>query len=243
MNGRTQKVFVGILLLITAAALIFYGMGYGASVFGMPIYKLLIGVMLVAWMFSKIFFGNSLRERLKIFYPLAFLFMVLETEISHWAGLPDENIVNNGIVFLSAFLATIAINCIVPKKNRKNHLFGFRKNDRLYNGFESVDSNRLSSNTVFIDAAQIKKSYVKNTLGETNIYYQNTDNLTYEDEFILDISNCMGETDIHVPADWVVTSKMRNSMGEVEVRKNNGNGARLTVTGNNTMGETNIVSP
>lgn len=243
MNGRIQKVFVGILLLIAAAALIFYGMGYGASIFGMPIYKLLISVTLVAWTVAKIAFSNSLRERFKIFFPLAFLFMVLETEISHWAGLPDENIVNNWLVLLSATLATIAINFIVPKSNRKNHLFTLRKSDRLYNGFESVDSNRLSSNTVFIDAEQIKKSYVKNLLGETMVYYQNTDNLTCEDELILDISNCMGETDIHVPADWVVTSKIRGSMGEVNVRSNSGNGARLTVTGSNTMGETNIVSP
>ena len=243
MTGRIQKIFIGILLLVASVALIFYGMGYGTSMFGMPIYKLLIGAAIVAWIIAKIFFGKSLRERFRIFFPLALLFMLLEKEIAVWCELPNDDFLNNWLVLFSALLATVAINFIIPKKKRADRFFKFRKTDRLYNGFESVDNNSLSTNTVFIDAEQIKKSYVKNRLGETTVYYQNTYNLSSDEEFLLDISNSMGETIVHVPADWMVTNKVRNSLGDVSVRESNGNGAKLTVTGNNLMGDTQIVSP
>ncbi len=243
MTGRVQKVFIGVLLLIAAVAMIFYGMGFGASLFGMPIYKLLIGSVIVAWIISKVFFGKSLRERFRIFFPLAFLFILLEKEIAKWCGMPNDDFLNNWLVIFAALLASVAINFIIPKKKRTDKFFGLRKTDRLYNGFESVDNNSLSTNTVFIDAEQIKKSYVKNSLGATSVYYQNTDNLTSEDEFFLDISNSLGETDIHIPADWMVTNKIRNSLGDVSVRESDGNGAKLTITGSNSLGDTNVVSP
>lgn len=244
MKNRVGRIFGGILLLITAAALIFYGMGYGASFFGMPIYKLLLSAVLVAWIIAKVLFSNSLRERFKIFFPLAFLFMVLESEISRWASLPDENIVNNWLLLLAALLANIAIDCIIPKnKTVKGHFFGIGGSNHSHGDFESFDTNNLSSNTVYIDADKIKKSFIKNRLGETTVYYQNTDIASPDETLELNINNLMGETDVHVPADWVVTNKMQCVMGEVHIRNNAGNGIRLNVTGSNTMGETNIVSP
>lgn len=244
MKNRVGRIFCGILLLIAAAALIFYGMGYGADFFEMPIYKLLFGAVLIACITAKVLFSDSLRERFKIFFPLAFLFMLLEPEISHWANLPDENIVNNWLVLLAAVLANIAVDCIVPKrKNIKSHFFGICGNNHSQHNHETFDTNNLSSNMVYIDANKIKKSYIKNRLGETVVYYQNTDIASPDEPLTLEINNLMGETDVHVPADWVVTNNMQCVMGEVYIRPNTGDGIKLTVTGSNKMGETNIVSP
>ena len=243
MKGKISKIFIGILLLLSAVALVVYGIGYEAAIFQIPIYKLLIGAVIVAWIISKICFGSTLRERLKIFLPLAFLFMVFEKEIAAWANLPNENIINNWLVILAALLANIAVIFIFPKKVLKNHSMRFGRQNHIQDAFESNDTNSFSSNTVYIDAASIKKSYVKNSFGETTVYYQNTDLITENENLELNINNSFGETDVHIPADWVVTNQMHCVLGEVNTRKNTGNGVRLTITGNSKFGETNISSP
>ena len=241
--GKITKIFIGILLLLSAIALIFYGIGYEAAVFQIPIYKLLVGAVFVAWIIAKMIFSSTLRERFKIFLPLAFLFMVFEKEIANWANLPDENIINNLLIILAALLANIAVIFIFPKKVLKNRSTTFGRKNHFQDAFESNDTNSFSENTVYIDAASVKRSYIKNSFGETTIYYQNTDLIAENEIFELDINNSFGETDVHIPADWVVTNRMQCILGEMNTRKNTGNGVRLTITGSSKFGEINIVSP
>ena len=245
MKSHATKIFWGILLLITAAALIFYGMGYGASILGIPMYKMLLSIALVSWILAKIIFSSSLREHFKIFFPLGLLFMLLETEIAHWFDRP-ENIVNNWAVLVAAILADIAISIIIPSKNHKrlftvNGTFNGETEHSGYGTAESCDKNRFSSSTVYIDASKTTKSYVENKLGETNVFYQNSDMADPDTIYELTVINRMGETTVHVPNDWVIVNEMVCAMGEINVRENTGNGNKLFLRGKNQMGETNIV--
>lgn len=225
MKHTAKQVFWGILLLLTAAALIFYGSGYGAEVLGIPLYKLIFTIVLAAWILAKMLFSDSLRERFKIFFPLALVFMVLETEISHWAGLADENIVNNWLVLLAAILADTAINFIIPKRTEKGH------------------SNRFSSTTHYIDANETKKSCVYNRMGDSTVYYQNTELADKSVPLELNISNKMGNITVHIPADWNVVDKIHTNMGNIEIRQGTGGGITLILTGENKMGNIEIKSP
>lgn len=247
MKTHAEKIFWGILLLITAAALIFYGMGYGASILGIPMYKMLLSIALVSWILAKIIFSNSLREHFKIFFPLGLLFMVLEAEIAHWLNRP-EDIINNWAVLAAAILADIAIGILIPSKNKHykksftvNGNFGGETEHSGYGAEESFDKNRLSGSTVYIDASKTTKSYVENKIGETNVFYQNTDIADPGKVYELTVINQMGETNVHIPGDWVVVNEMSCAMGEINVRENRGNGARLILRGKNQMGETNII--
>ena len=125
MKQKASKICWGILLLLTAAALVLYGIGESKGIFGMPMHKMLFAIVLSAWIISKILLSDSLRERLKIFFPLGLLFMVLETEIAKWAGLPSEEIINNWIVLLASILADIAITVLIPRGKSKGKHFNF----------------------------------------------------------------------------------------------------------------------
>ena len=242
MKNSVHKIFWGLLLLLSAAALIFYGIGGEAGFFGIPLYKLLLGLILVSWIVSKVFFSNTLRERFKIFFPLAFLFMLFEPEIADYIRYNDENIINNWLLLLAALLANIAMTVIIPKKSRKSYSkSGFRSESYGFGEYESYDKKQFSDSVIYIDASITTKSYVKNTCGETNVYYQNSDRAVENVVYTLTVENSMGETNVHVPADWVVKNEMSCFLGEINTRKNPQGDVKLIIRGENNLGETNIL--
>ena len=242
MKNSVHKIFWGLLLLLSAAALIFYGIGGEAGFFGIPLYKLLLGLILVSWIVAKVFFGNTLRERFKIFFPLAFLFMLFEPEIADYLRYHDENIINNWLLLLAALLANIAMTVIIPKKNRKSCSKSGNRCERYgFGEYESYDKKQFSDSVIYIDASITTKSYVKNTCGETNVYYQNSDRALENVVYTLTVENSMGETNVHVPADWVVKNEMSCFLGEVNTRKNPQGEVKLLLRGENNLGETNIL--
>lgn len=242
MKRTVHKIFWGLLLLLSAAALIFYGIGGETGVFGIPLHKLFFGLVLVSWIIAKIFFSDTLRQRFKIFFPLAFLFMLFEPEIASLAGLSEENIINNWLVLLAALLANSAMTVIVPKKKYKSFSkSGFKSESYGFGEPEGYDKNYFSEKTVYIDASKTVKSVVVNKFGETNVYYQNADYALHDTVYELTVENGMGETNVHVPADWVVKNEMTCILGEVNTRENPQGDLRLIIRGENKMGETNII--
>lgn len=223
MKSTIKKAFWGVLLLLTATALIIYGMGIGPEAFGMPLYKLIFSAVLAALIVSKIIFSDTVRERFKIFFLLALLFMLLETEIAAWANLPDENIINNWFVLIAGIVADKAFNFLIPKRTKKEH------------------SNRFSNAVHYIDASKTSKSSVYNRMGNTEVYYQNAELADPSVELELEISNKMGNTSVYVPSDWVVDNKISNHMGNVEVRENTGCGITLVLKGTNKMGNVEVI--
>ncbi len=225
MKNTIKRAFWGILLLLTAVALILYGAGVGTEMLEMPLYKFILSLVVAAWLLKKIIFSDNLRERFKVFFPLALLFMILESEIAAWADLPDENIVNNWFVLMAALVADSAFNFIIPNKSKKGH------------------SNRLSSSVHYIDASKTTSSWVHNRMGDSTVYYQNTEFADREVELELNLSNKMGNITVHVPEDWIVIDKMSNNMGNIEIRESTGGGITLVIKGENKMGNTEVVSP
>lgn len=225
MKSQVKRVLIGILLLITASALIFYGAGMGANVFGMPLYKLLLSIALLGWLLCKVLFKSSLRERLSLFIPLALLFMLLEPEIASWCSLGKADIIDNWFVIMAAIVAEGALCFIIPKSKHKG------------------PSNRLSSATHYIDAKETKRNWIKNRMGDTSVYYQNTEIVEADIPLELTLDNKMGNISVYVPSDWIIVNKINNNMGNIEIRENIGNGVTLTVLGNNKMGNIEITSP
>ncbi len=223
MKNTVKKGFWGILLLLTAAALIVYGAGIGPEIFGMPLYKFIFSIILAAWVIAKIIFSDTLRERFKLFFPIALLFMLLETEIADWAKLPDENIVNNWFVILASIIANCAFNLLIPGRTKKEH------------------SNRFSNAVHYIDVSKTTKSNVYNRMGNTEVYYQNTELADPAVELELNLSNKMGNISVYVPSDWTVVDKISNNMGNVEIREGTGEGITLVLRGENKMGNIEVI--
>ena len=223
MKNTIKKAFGGVLLLLTAAALIVYGAGIGPEIFGMPLYKFIFSIILAAWIIAKLIFSDTLRERFKLFFPIALLFMLLETEIAAWAKLTDENIINNWFVLLAAVIADSAFTLLIPKRTKKEH------------------SNRFSNATHYFDVSKTTKSNVYNRMGNTEVYYQNAELADPAVELELTVSNKMGNVSIYVPTDWIVEDEISNHRGNVEIRENTGCGIRRILKGENKMGNIEVI--
>ena len=235
---KSDKIFWGVLLLITAVALIFYGMGYGTELFGLPIYKLLLAIVLITKILSKLIRLDTTR----LFFCIGLLFMLLETEISGWMGLADENIISNWIVLVAAIIADIAIGMIFPKSKKDGMHFKRKDGDiHIGNGGGFDSSETFENATHYIDASKHTYSCFKNKMGNIHIYYQNTDLVEPGSEFHLELYNKMANMIIHVPHDWNVTNNIETKMGNTDIRSNFGNKVKLTLTGENKMGNIRVL--
>ncbi len=225
MKDRGHKIFWGVLLLLSAIVLVLYGMGFGGEAFGIPLYKIILGIVIFAFTLSRIIFGTNLRERLRIFTLLSLLFWVFEKEIGLAAGYPDGEIINNMILLVAGILADSAVSLLVPKKKIKGHF------------------NKLSSATHYIDVSKNTQSFIENKMGDSAIFYQNTDLVPLNTVVELTIDNKMGNISIHIPDTWVVDSKVVSKMGAIQVRPNTGNYVTFILKGENKMGNIEVVSP
>ena len=71
-----KNIFWGILLLLFAVAILLLAIFPEIGPVGVPAWKWLMGLLLASWLLDRLIFGHGLRERLNIFLPLAFLFML-----------------------------------------------------------------------------------------------------------------------------------------------------------------------
>lgn len=240
-KSRTKRIFAGVVLLAVAAALICYSAGLGPILSGIPLYKIILGLVLISWIIKKIFFSRQLRKRFQIAIPLALLFMLFEKEIATFAGLPDENIVNNWIVAAAAIIYSIAICLIIPRYARfpKN---GFSiKFTNTVNGTNVGSSRAFSSEMLYIDAAASPNAAVTNYLGSREVFYQNTDAVPEGSTVTLDINNSLGTVEVHIPDGWKVTNNIETSIANTEIRQNRGNRVNFIVTGVNNIGTVEIM--
>ncbi|MBE6683397.1 MAG: hypothetical protein E7595_04495 [Ruminococcaceae bacterium] len=224
MKSKAYKIYWGVLMLIAAVALILYATGIGSNVLGLPLYKTLLTIVLIGWILYKIIFGADMHERFKIFTPLSLIAILLESEIASLAGL-ESDFINNWILFIAGILLDVAFGVIIPKKAREGH------------------HNRLSSFTHYIDASNTKESTVTNKMGDSTVFFQNTELAEEYSRYELTLYNKMGNITVHVPADWCIDSRIFTQMGNTDIREGGSGTVTLVLKGENKMGNIDIVSP
>ena len=83
IQTKISKIFWGFLLILAAALLICDGLGiltgFTDTFGGVSAVRVVLGVLMLAWLFSDLFKGHFA----KIFFPLAFLFMLFESNIAY----------------------------------------------------------------------------------------------------------------------------------------------------------------
>ncbi len=225
MKSTFKRVFSGICLLCAAAALILYAIGEGTKILGLPLWNVLLSIIVISLIISKLIFSERMKERFKIFFYLSLLACLLEKSISGWLNLSSTEIFNNWAIVFAGIVIDIAIGFIFPKAS-KNSIH-----------------TKLSSSTHYIDPNETAKKWIYTKAGNTEVYYQNTDNIPEEAVFELNLNCSMGNIEVHIPSDWMVKNKLVTSMGNVEIRPCQGNGPTLIVTGTVKMGNVEIVSP
>lgn len=231
MRSRKRSIIWGVAFLVAALLLIagavLDNMGINAEI---PFFRIAVCGLLVG-MIVKSLTRGAIAE---IFFPLAFIFMLLESSIISWCGLAADDIMNNWLVLLCALLLTIAAACLFPKKLR----FGV-KSDPL-DGVKGIGSKTFGSTVKYIDCAVFKTESVENNMGTASIYFENPD--SYNGDGVLHVENNMGSMKINVPAGWFVETKLENNMGSIKIpTRGEPNGKKLTIMGENNMGSLEII--
>ena len=225
-EARASKIAWGILIIAVAVFCILQAIGVlgtFTSVFGeIPVWKLLVGICLVAIVLKSIFkldFGG-------IFVPLGVLFMLFEKNIAFACGI-EGDIINNWLVLGCSVLLSIGFGLILPKKKYKlgkrfkvNKEKGYIEveaedidEDNLDEVFDEEYGGDFGANTRYFDGATFKKGYVMTNMGATDVRFENADK--YQGGGTLKIECKMGAMRVVVPDSWRVVNNVVNRMGAI----------------------------
>ena len=222
---NAKKIVWGIVLALVGIAILLFAFFPEYGPVGVPMWKWVAAVLLIWWLLDRLLFGWGIKERLDIFLPLGLLFILFEKHIAPLIGR-EEDFVNNWMILGAALLLTLAVKLIFSKKIRWGS-----------------ENNALSESLLYLDAGEKKRRWVKNKMGEMNVYYQNTDVGDQNQPVILNVSNKLGAVVVHIPSGWTVTVKAKNRLGSILVRESPAVGREFILEGSNTLGEISVVSP
>ena len=190
----SKSIFWGAVLIIAAILLILQGAGVSFG-YGLSIWRIVLGVILLAWIIEKLL-KCAFSE---VIFPLAFEFLLFEGPIANAFGLENKDIIDNWIVLLAAFFATVGLGILLPK--RKTDGLCFEKN--------------IGNTTVNIDASSFSNADIHDVLGNVNAYFINTG--SYNGSGVVHIYDNTGKITLHVPKSWNAVVDSYDNLGNVEV--------------------------
>ena len=221
-----NRIAFGLLFIACAVLIILDAVGFSLGFLsGIPAWVLILTTLNLVWLIDLI-------VKLKIsetFFPIAFIFMLLEKYIAKWCGLSKSNIINNWLVFLCALLLCIGAKLLTPKKS-------FFKRIPKINHKVSPGG----ASTVYVDCASEEETVtVKNELGACSVYFSNIE--SYKGGMTLIVHNELGAMTVHVPKEWIVVSSIKNELGAVSTPDDGGTTEKtIFIKGTNEFGSVRI---
>lgn len=236
-NIKSSGVFWGIALILAALLLIVDSLGTSLGIFDLPLIKLALGVILVAWTVSEL----VKRKPSHIFFPPAFLFILFRADIAGHFGL-EEDFISVWTVLLCALLLQIGTSLVFSRSKKRGsgvHADGGAYISRGANGGSC--ENNLSSGVCYIDAANLGYQRIENNLGSMNVFIENAD--IYTGNGTIEVENNLGSTKIHIPSAWRVDVRIERSLGSVADRTSHNNlGPVVVICGDCSLGSIEIVN-
>lgn len=248
-----KKFIWGILLLAAAVLLVLMelGVGFGAGVgiSGFSTMDIVVAVVLLA-------IGvNCCIDRNWELLPFvaAVLFCALESNIAELVGSTSSNLMNNGVVFLCAVIASIGISLLsspFKRRKKKKNKFQFTWNGNegrdedddngKYDEDEEGNCVKMSSASKYFDCTVATSFYYEVKMGDANLYFTNTENV--QGKLHLEVFCYMGNMDVYVPHTWRIENKVRTKLGATSEPEGAmfGDGPLLVIEGDNKMGNIDI---
>lgn len=213
---KKNSIFWGVAFICAAILLILDGISTDI-LNGIPAIKIILGVACLCWVINELY-----KKKLShIFFPLSFIFMLLEEEIAGLCGLENTNILSNWLVLLCALLLTIGTGILCSKFHKASN---GKKGHKI-----------MGQSTRYIDCSDFTYQEIENDMGSCEIFFENIEN--YPGNGTLRIENNMASTIIHVPASWHIVENIANDMGSVKLSSTgNPTGKSINITGENDMG-------
>lgn len=223
-KGASDRIFWGIILILSAALIILDSTNVGLGVFaGVSIVKIILGILCFAWTVSE-----AIKLKIShIFFPLSFIFMLFQEEIAKAIGNTNEKIMSNWLVLLCALLLTVGTALIFkPKKE----IGGSNNNEK--------SKHFIGNYARYIDISENDYFFVDNNMGKTEVFFSNID--AYLGNATLEIENNMGNTVVYIPDGINAYCNIENSLGSVIVPNDTREGKTLNITGKNSLGNVEI---
>ncbi len=227
-----NRIAFGLLFIACAVLIILDAVGISLGFLsGIPAWIIILTALNLVWLIDLI-------VKLKIseiFFPIAFIFMLLEKHIAGWCDLGKSNIINNWLVFLVALLLSIGMKCLTPKRK-----FFSKKTQHFFSGPNVHSNSRGSASTVYVDCSSDDDAVVvKNELGACNVYFSNVE--SYKGGMALEVYNELGAMTIHVPKEWNILTNIKNELGAVTASDEQGTTDKtIFINGKNELGSVRI---
>ena len=227
-----NRIAFGLLFIACAVLIILDAVGFSLGFLsGIPAWVMILTALNLVWLIDLI-------VKLKIsevFFPIAFIFMLLEKYIAGWCGLGKSNIINNWLVFLCALLLMIGAKFLTPKRK-----FFSKKTQHIFSGPNVHSNSRGNASTVYVDCASDDDAFVvKNEIGACNVYFSNAE--SYKGGMVLEVYNELGAMTIHVPKEWNIVTNIKNELGAVTASEEEGTTDKtIFINGKNELGSVRI---
>lgn len=230
---KKRNIAIGIFLIFAAVLLILGTTGVikplESTLGTFTALDIFVGIFLLAQIIEKII----RRQFWLLFLFLAIFFVIFEENIAFICGLESENIINNWLVFLIAFLFAMGFSILFPpKKNHKSHTITLNINRKNA-------ENNLGSSTLYIDCESFSPSRIENNLGACSIYFENP--ASYKGNETLYVENSLGSMLIHVPSSWTVKADIECNLGGFRCPENiTTDGPVLYIKGESNLGSMTV---
>ena len=224
----------GCLLILAGVAIALVSTGAVSLPVELPIGRMIPGV------FILILFVNGLAKLnfTEAMLMLGFEVMLFEKQIGVLFGKGGEEWISNWTVFFVSLLIGIGLDMIFKSAAQ-------RLRRRRSKGFE-IFHRTFGDQLKYVDASKLKKQYFRNTFGDCEIRFENSD--VYDGGGELTVENSFGDMNIYVPADWVVDVSVGNSFGDLVVDKElttpyaDNSGKVLIIKGTNRFGDMCVIA-
>ncbi len=227
-----KKIFWGLGFILLALALLFDALGLTvpleSAVGELSLLTLLGTVLFLSCLISSLVKKHFGRAA----FSLAFLFMVLEKNISHLCGKGGADLINNWLLLLCTALLSVGLSLLFSGKTHSPHRFHY--------GIKCNTNANLTASVRYIDASSMQHERAGNNLGALTVRFENAEQ--YRGGGTLYIENNLGSTTVEVPATWHFTCDVKNNLGSVQADKSRADlsAPLLHITGENNLGAVTV---
>jgi predicted membrane protein len=229
---KGSKIFWGLGLILVAVILIMDALGMNLplpeAAGEISTFKLICGGLLAVFALASLVQG----EFFGTFLSAALFVVLLEDNIAMLCGRAGEDLINNWILFVVAFLLAAGFRMLFPKRTRQKSGINVRIDDES-------SSNSFGNSTVYVDSATVMPADIENNLGACSVYFENPE--SYSGNGVLHIENNLGAMTIHVPETWDVQVLVENNLGSVKTPDETHDELPiLTIKGENNLGSMTV---
>jgi hypothetical protein len=232
---KSSKFIWGIALVAVAVLLLLNAFGITLGLpESIPLWRILLGALCAVWTISELIKLNIPG----IFFPLTFIVMLFERELAVALGIHTEtgDIASTWLFLLIALLLTVGTSLILPRALRGHGFIKIGDTVKHKFGKHVGHVDRIGGRSVrYIDCSNGISEDIENELSACEIYFINT--AAYDGNGTLTLNNDLGSIILHVPADWIVTTSIENSLGSIKIPHQAAEGGKiLHLKGDNSLG-------